>query len=30
MTNPFFKNKGPLKISDIFELLDIKQNEKIK
>ena len=29
MSNPFFKNIGPLKISDIFSLLDIKQNKVI-
>ena len=29
MINPFFKNNGPLKISYIFRLLNINQNETI-
>ena len=29
MFNPFFSNHGPLKIFDIFTLLDLKPDKKI-
>ena len=29
MSNPFFKNNGPLRINDIYELLNINQNESV-
>ena len=29
MSNPFFKNNGPLRINDIFELLNINQNNSV-
>ena len=30
MTNPFFKNYGPIKLKDIYKTLDIKNDSKTK
>ena len=30
MSNPFFINNGPLKIHDIFKLLNIDEDESVK
>ena len=30
MTNPFFKNHGPIKIKDIFKVLHIKNEKNIQ